>query len=49
MNDELPVYDVEELSLEQAVVLLASEEEKYRADYRQTSERLLKLCPAEAS
>lgn len=48
MNDELPTYEVEELSLEQAVVMLASDEEKYRTDYRQTSEWLLKLCPGES-
>lgn len=48
MNDELPTYEVEELSLEQAVVMLASDEEKYRTDYRQTSEWLLKLGPGES-
>jgi len=42
MNEEqLPLYDVEELSLEDAILLLATEQEKYQADYRATTERVL--------
>lgn len=37
MNETLPDYEVEELSLEQAVLLLATEEEKEKTDYSKTS------------
>jgi len=46
MQDELPSYQVEELTLEQAVLLLASEEEKQTTDYSRTSERLLEKFAA---
>ena len=48
MGDEndLPTYEVEELSFEEAVLLMASEEEKDSTDYRKSSERLLQLCAA---
>ncbi len=42
-NEELPLYEVEEVSLEEAILMLASEDEKYRADYRESSERLLQF------
>ncbi len=45
MQDETPpTYEVEELSIEEAVVLLATEREKHEAIFTQTSERLLRLC-----
>lgn len=37
MNEAIPQYEVEELSLEQAVLLLATEEEKEKTDYSKTS------------
>ena len=46
MWDELPKYDVEELTLEQAVLLLATEEEKNTTDYSKTSERLIEKLAA---
>ena len=46
MNDTNmpPVYDVEEVSLEQAILLIASEQEKELTIYKESAERLLKLC-----
>lgn len=45
MNDiELPVYDVEEVTLEEAILMLATDEEKFEAVYTETSERILKMC-----
>lgn len=46
MQEELPGYVVEELTLEQAVLLLASEEEKQTTDYSKTSERLIEKFAA---
>ena len=46
MNQPLPVYEVEELSLEEAILMLASEEEKQTTDYRKTSEQLLEQFAA---
>lgn len=44
MNEEdIPLYEVEELSLEDAILLMASEKEKYQTDYSATSERFLHL------
>jgi hypothetical protein len=44
MNEEdIPLYEVEELSLEDAILLMASEQEKYQTDYSATSERFLHL------
>ena len=43
-NMELPIYDVQEVSLEEAILLLATEEEKFETIYTETSERLLKMC-----
>lgn len=43
-NMELPTYDVQEVSLEEAILLLATEEEKFETIYTETSERFLKLC-----
>lgn len=42
MNEEqLPVYEVEELSLEDAILMMATEQEKYLTDYTATTERFL--------
>lgn len=46
MKETLPEYEVEELTLEQAILLLATEEEKRTTDYRKTSERLLEQFAA---
>ena len=46
MNEQLPEYEVEELTLEQAILLLATEEEKNSTDYRKTSQRLLEQFAA---
>lgn len=40
----LPVYEVEELSLEQAILELASEKEKYETQYREATSLFLRLC-----
>lgn len=42
-EESIPMYEVEELSLEEAVLALATEEERYEADFRKSSERLLNL------
>ncbi|MCW8900596.1 MAG: hypothetical protein OQK95_08010 [Gammaproteobacteria bacterium] len=46
MNEQLniPVYEVQEVSLEQAILLIASEQEKEKTVYRESAERMLKLC-----
>lgn len=46
MNEQLniPVYEVKEVSLEQAILLIASEQEKEQTVYRESAERLLQLC-----
>ncbi|MDH5180933.1 MAG: hypothetical protein OEZ39_07590 [Gammaproteobacteria bacterium] len=41
----IPVYEVEELSFEEAVLAVSSDEERYQADYRKSSERLLNSVP----
>ena len=46
MWEEIPKIDVEELTLEQAVLLLATEEEKNMTDYSKTSERLVEKFAA---
>jgi len=46
MQNELPKYEVEELTLEQAVLLLATEEEKQTTDYSKASERLIETFAA---
>lgn len=45
MNEQItiPVYEVEEVSLEQAILLIASEQEKERTIYKESAQRLLKL------
>lgn len=43
-NTELPVYEVQEVTLEEAILMMASEREKYETIYTETSERLLKMC-----
>ncbi len=40
----LPVYEVEELSLEQVILELASEEEKYATQYQAATSLFLQLC-----
>ncbi|MCK4864915.1 MAG: hypothetical protein KAT06_05765 [Gammaproteobacteria bacterium] len=46
MNEQIniPVYEVKEVSLEQAILLIASEQEKEQTTYRESAERMLKLC-----
>ena len=46
MNDNLPLYEVKELSLEEAVLLLATEEEKQMTDYSKSSARLIEHLAA---
>lgn len=46
MNESLPMYEVEELSLEEAVLLMASEEEKQKTDYSKSSARLIEYLAA---
>jgi len=44
MNEEtIPLYDVEELTVSEALLLIASEQEKYLADYQASSDRLMQL------
>ncbi|MGW8229122.1 MAG: hypothetical protein ACWGOW_09480 [Gammaproteobacteria bacterium] len=38
-----PLYEIEELSLEDAILLMATEQEKYQTDYSVTSMRLMQL------
>ncbi|MDX1824021.1 MAG: hypothetical protein R3354_04850 [Thiohalomonadales bacterium] len=42
-QENLPLYEVEELSLEDAILAMATEQEKYQTDYSATSERLMQL------
>lgn len=42
-EETIPVYEVEELSLEEALLALASEQEKDQTVYNQASERLMQL------
>ncbi len=47
MNEQkqtLPVYEVEELSLEQAILELASEKEIYETRYQEATSLFLQLC-----
>jgi hypothetical protein len=46
MNEQLtiPVYEVKEVSLEQAILLIASEQEKEQTIYTESAERMLQLC-----
>ena len=46
MNEQIkiPVYEVTEVSLEQAILLIASEQEKEQTIYKESAERMLKLC-----
>lgn len=44
MNEEtVPLYEVEELTVSEAILLMASEQEKYQADFQASSDRLLQL------
>lgn len=40
----IPIYEVTEVSLEQAILLIASEQEKEQTIYKESAERMLKLC-----
>ena len=46
MNEQItiPVYEVAEVSLEQAILLIASEQEKEKTIYKESAERMLELC-----
>jgi hypothetical protein len=46
MNEQqnIPVYEVQEVSLEQAILMLASEQEKEQTIYKESAERMLQLC-----
>jgi len=47
MNEQptvLPTYEVEELSLEQAILSLASEKEIFETQYREATSQFLQLC-----
>ena len=46
MSESLPMYEVKELSLEEAVLLMASEEEKQKTDYSKSSARLIEYLAA---
>lgn len=46
MQNDIPEYEVTELTLEQAVLMLATEEEKQTTDYSKASERLLETFAA---
>ncbi len=45
MNEKntLPLYEVQEVSLEQAILLMASEEEKEQTIYRESAEKIMQL------
>jgi len=40
----IPVYEVVEISLEQAILLIASEQEKEKSVYKESAKRMLQLC-----
>jgi len=42
-DDTIPLYEVQELSLEEAILALASEQEKQQTVYTRASERLMEL------
>ena len=42
-QNNIPVYEVTEVSLEQAILLIASEQEKEKTIYKESAERMLKL------
>lgn len=46
MNEQhnIPLYEVKEVSLEQAILLIASEHEKEQTIYKESAKRMLKLC-----
>lgn len=46
MNETIPHYDVEEISLEEAVLLLATEDEKEKTDYSKTSAKVIEYLAA---
>lgn len=46
MDETIPGYEVEEISLEEAVLLLATEDEKHKTDYSKTSARVIEYLAA---
>lgn len=40
----IPVYEVVEISLEQAILLIASKQEKEKSVYKESAKRMLQLC-----
>ena len=40
-ESDIPVYEVEELTLEEAILAIASEQEKQQTIFTESSERLL--------
>ena len=44
IQPNIPVYEVKEVSLEQAILLIASEKEKEETIFKESAERLLQLC-----
>lgn len=42
-EETIPLYEVRELSLEEAILALASEQEKQQTVYTEASERLMHL------
>lgn len=43
-EEQLPVYEVEELTIEQAILLMASEEELEQSDFQKPAELFYRLC-----
>jgi len=46
MNELIPEYEVEEISLEQAILLVATEEEKAKTDYSKASAIIVQYLAA---
>lgn len=46
MDETIPNYEVEEISLEEAVLLLATEDEKKWTDYSKTSAKVIEYLAA---
>jgi hypothetical protein len=42
-EETVPLYEVEELTVSEAILLMASEQEKYQADFQASSDRLMQL------
>jgi len=43
-TQNIPVYEVVEISLEQAILLIASKQEKEKSVYKESTKRMLQLC-----